>query len=466
MDPLQAGMLNALKFSSGLQDLRAQETARPFLEPSLQEQLRQAQLANALKQNEVNFAPQMSKARLALEQAQAPHMNASTQSLLQSIADQKRKSQLEQENPLLGQTGAAGQIGALMFLKKLRDAGAKNGPTMAEMQPTEQPNISDFSSRLNQFINPQDQQIASAAQQQTDIGQQEAPMQQIFKQALQQQPNIVTQPKSPQRPQTDEDNYINLLEQSIKNKLNPGGIYGNRGGSAGQKEIAGLQQQLSQDHPDWDPQKVNEAASAYLSGNKVLSDGTQLERPSGLTQTLISQIQKRVSTAQIQNQYAQADMLAKDIENIDIKPLQAFTGIKGKTRFALESKNMIQGKPVSEEFRDYLAFKDNVSKLDMDSIRKSLNTSVVPEYVFKTLAQAADPSSRWWNDPEQVKREWETTLKWVRRNRDELKKKSTGQDSDYEELPQSKDQKNRLQDKFSNTPMTVETNSNDPLGIR
>src|SRR6185369_1794068 len=108
-----------------------------------------------------------------------------------------------------------------------------------------------------------------------------------------------------------------IEEQKLKNKYYPqlteseisarkaladyrekgGSMYGSHGGSVGQKEILGLQRQLQADNPDWDDATANKMASAYLDGAKEF-DGKPLPKLSGISQTLIAQIQKRNSTAQ------------------------------------------------------------------------------------------------------------------------------------------------------------------------
>jgi hypothetical protein len=76
----------------------------------------------------------------------------------------------------------------------------------------------------------------------------------------------------------------------------------NMGGSnagVGQKEIMQLQRQLGLENPDWDADKINQAASAYISGQSALPSGEPLPQPSGIVNSITSQIVKRGTTAPI-----------------------------------------------------------------------------------------------------------------------------------------------------------------------
>jgi hypothetical protein len=193
----------------------------------------------------------------------------------------------------------------------------------------------------------------------------------------------------------------------------------------GQKELMGLQRQLLIDHPDWDANTANQAASSYLSGSDTLPSGEKLPPLSGLGSTYIAQIQKRNSTAAVQNQAANMDVLASDVNDIDIKPVMAFAGLPGKANFAKYQAAMALGQDVPQEFRDYVAFKDVTSQFAMDALRKGFGTSVVPDYVYATLGKASHPNSTWWFDPKQVATEWNTTKDWINKNAERYKKKAT-----------------------------------------
>src|SRR5262245_5728894 len=210
-------------------------------------------------------------------------------------------------------------------------------------------------------------------------------------------------------------------QQALSNFRNMGGAQM----GVGQKEMMGFQRQLMQDHPDWDPSTANAAASSYLSGGNMLPDGTALPPLSGLGQAYVAQVQKRNSTAAIQNQAANMDVLASDVNDIDIRPVAAFAGLKGKLNYAQYAADMAAGRPVPQEFRDYIAFKDVAANFAMDDLRKGFGIYVVPDYVYKTLGKASQPNSQFWFDPEQVFRDWKEMTSWVNKNAQKYKAKAT-----------------------------------------
>lgn len=209
-------------------------------------------------------------------------------------------------------------------------------------------------------------------------------------------------------------------QKSMANWRNSGGMQM----GVPQKELLGLQRQLQIDNPNWDSTLANQAASAYLSGSQTMPDGSPLPKLSGIAQTQIAQIQKRNSTAAIQNQAANMDVLASDLNDIDIAPVAKFSGPNGKIEYAKNAFNMAQGNPVSQDFREYVAFKDVTSQFAMDALRKGFGTSVVPGYVYATLGKASNPNSTWWYDPDQVLLEWNKTKEWINNNASRLKQKS------------------------------------------
>lgn len=221
--------------------------------------------------------------------------------------------------------------------------------------------------------------------------------------------------------------YPQLTQAQIgaQNALSNFRLMGGAQMGVGQKEIMGLQRQLMVDHPDWDPVRANQAASAYLSGEQNLPNGEPLPELSGLGQTFIAQIQKRNSTAAVQNQAANMDVLASDVNDIDITPAMKFAGLKGKADYAKYAADMAMGRSVPQEFRDYVSFKNVTSNFAMDALRKGFGTSVVPDYVYATLGKASQPNSSWWFDPEQVSSQWGKTKEWINSNAEKYKKKAT-----------------------------------------
>lgn len=225
-----------------------------------------------------------------------------------------------------------------------------------------------------------------------------------------------------------ENQFAPQLTQSQINSNNAMANLRNMGGSGmgvGGQEMMRLQNQLKIDHPDWDPLTANQAASAYITGENTLPDGTALPPLSGLAESGLAQIGKRNSNSALQNQAANMDILANDINAIDIGPPTKFTGIGGAFKYAKYTANMALGLPVPQEFRDYVAFKDVTANFSMDALRKGFGTSVVPDYVYATLRKAAQPNSTWWFDPQQVITEWNATKNWINKNAKSYTKKST-----------------------------------------
>jgi len=199
---------------------------------------------------------------------------------------------------------------------------------------------------------------------------------------------------------------------------------GGMGGGVDLKNAQAFNNQLKLDNPDWTPQQINDASNAYYEGRNTFSDGRPLPRLSGQAQDKLTKIQRKNAPAAVQNQAANMDILSSDMNDIDIRPLQAFAGLNGKIEYARNVAAMAAGQEVSQDFRDYLAFKNITSNFAMDALRKGFGTSVVPAYVYATLGKASNPGSSWWNDPQQVSVEWNATKKWVNNNAARLKEKS------------------------------------------
>lgn len=206
--------------------------------------------------------------------------------------------------------------------------------------------------------------------------------------------------------------YPDLTRAQIKN-YEMGGKYGM---GVDLKNAMGFKNQLKIDHPDWNENKLNEASNSYYEGSNALSNGEPLPPLGGQARDLLTKINKKNSTAAIQNQAANMDVLASDLNDIDISPVAKFTGLNGKAKVAQYMSDMTFGREVPQDFRDYLTFKNITSNFAMDSLRKGFGTSVVPGYVYATLGKAANPASTWWHDPKQVYNDWNQTKKWISDN--------------------------------------------------
>jgi hypothetical protein len=351
--------------------------------------LEQQRLVNAINGVKAQYAQPLTKAALekaqlenkyygrnieseiGLRGAQAGHLGADTELL-----------KLKKQYPGLGESGIVGQ---LAFANLMND----------------RPDMMKNFANMNQGP-AQNQPIPNQPPQMQGIPQTNA-----------QQPGA-QQPFNPSQ----------MILNNIQSEMNARNALANYRGSsmanmrfapAVQKNMMAFQQQLSQEHPDWDANKVQEAMNAYLTGADEVN-GEKLAPLSGQGEVLRNAIYKNNSTAQIQNQAATTDAVAQEFNNIDITPLKRFAGLKGKADVLKYSADMAAGNPVPQEFRDYLSFKDITSNFAMDSLRKGFGTSVVPGYVYATLGNASNPGSKWWNDPKQVENDWSKTIDWVNHN--------------------------------------------------
>lgn len=211
----------------------------------------------------------------------------------------------------------------------------------------------------------------------------------------------------------DDRNQKIVNANAMNNYRNMGGA---RGAGVDQKALIGFANQLKTDHPEWTPNQVNDAANQYLADSETFSTGDKLPPLGGQAQQLKTVMQNKNAPAAVRNQAANMSVLASDINDIDIAPMAQFTGPKGKAEYARNLTAMATGGEVSPQFRDYEAFKQVTSNFAMDALRKGFGTSVVPSYVYSTLGRASNPIDSWWNDPEQVMKEWNATKKWVNDN--------------------------------------------------
>jgi hypothetical protein len=209
------------------------------------------------------------------------------------------------------------------------------------------------------------------------------------------------------------DLALQKYKAEITAKQNKGLGAGSMGVNA--KDLRELTSQLMKDN-GWDEETADKAASSYLDGNREMPDGTPLPDPSGKAKSLMAGIYGRNSPKALQNQAANMDVVAKEINDIDIEPIAKFAGIAGRMDVAKEMRKMAMGGNVSEDFRKYKEFQDVTKIFAMDTLRKGFGTSVVPEYVYATLGKATNPFSDWWNDPKQVVRDFNKVKGWVNQN--------------------------------------------------
>jgi hypothetical protein len=223
-------------------------------------------------------------------------------------------------------------------------------------------------------------------------------------------------------------NYEDLIKAQIEaqKSLSKYRELGGAGMGVPQKELMGLKHQIQIEHPDWTPDKIDQAGSAYLSGENTLPTGESLPPASGLVQTHLDLIQGRKATAAIKNQAAQMDVLYDELENFDIDAVKEFAGPRGKAKL-LEAKTKMAINPddptIDPKARRFIAAMQQ-SIINMDAMRKAFGTSVVPDYVYSTLGRLTNPADSIWNDPKQVWINYKQVVDSIKRTRDIISAKA------------------------------------------
>ena len=114
---------------------------------------------------------------------------------------------------------------------------------------------------------------------------------------------------------------------------------------------------MAREHPDWSPEVSNQAASAYISGESALPDGTLLPELSGLAQSYVDQIVKRGSTAMGLNQQrfaATTDAIIEQGKPL-IPSVAKYAGVLGKAKGNIDAAFSSLGAD-SPDYKEYLYF--------------------------------------------------------------------------------------------------------------
>ncbi len=187
-----------------------------------------------------------------------------------------------------------------------------------------------------------------------------------------------------------------------------------------QKAAQGFNNQLRMDHPDWTPEQINDASNAYYEGRNTLSDGTPLPPLSGQAEDRLTKITNKNAPVAVRNQAANYDVLYTDLKDFDIEAVKSFAGPQGKVRLAQAKAKMLVNPddpsidPMARRFISAM----NQAIYNMDSMRKAFGTSVVPEYVYKTIGRLTNPTDSIFNDPSQVEKNYKAVVDQVKKNRD------------------------------------------------
>jgi hypothetical protein len=141
--------------------------------------------------------------------------------------------------------------------------------------------------------------------------------------------------------------------------------------------------------------------------------------PDDIGNTYQAYRQKTAFDANQSHQAQAAQIIYNQVNDIDTKPLEKFSGLGGHLEAMKERAKGVAsslGFPVepSQDWRDYNAYMSVNKNTIMDAIRKALVTTVMPGYVMATLQPMTDPSAPIWNDPAQVRKNIETLKAWIK----------------------------------------------------
>ena len=233
---------------------------------------------------------------------------------------------------------------------------------------------------------------------------------------------------------------LEIEQQRIKNQFLPQSeqariAYQNMGGGRGsvaQKDLAAFERQLQMDNqinPDESQeeytQRINDLSDAYGRGETTLPNGQKLPQLSWHAQQLQNSIMNRNIPVAAKNQLLSLDTLVHDMNNFDINAVADFAGPQGKIRLAQAKAKMVTNPDdpsIDPMARRYLsAMKQAI--INMDQMRKSFGTSVVPDYVYETVGKLTNPNDSIWNDKTQVKQSYNDVLQTLSGNRDMLRSK-------------------------------------------
>jgi len=227
-------------------------------------------------------------------------------------------------------------------------------------------------------------------------------------------------------------------QQAMQNFRNAGGA--NMG--VGQKEFLGLMNQLSNEHPDWDRNQVNQAASAYISGDNSLSDGTPLPPMSGLGQSYVDQIIKRGTTAQGLNQQrfaATTDKILNEGEKL-IPSISQYAGALGKAQGNIDKVKSSLGQD-TPAYNDYLYFTRTFAPYAAGEMMRALGVNASDSQ--KELYQKVINPISWDSNPKTAMENYKKMTKLFKNTVSKTVGKSTGEirsglRANNEPTPQSK----------------------------
>ena len=413
------------------------EETNPYLK-GFTESLKALYAPTALKQAEEkeSLANQLSKNLLPLT---VQNQGLANRELLAKALQDEFKSRY----PLLGQEGTAGQLGALAYLQG--NPTGEYAPNLAQtttssgesnLMPSNEngsveTNVNNAFTAIMKNLGQNEQAQNFQGPKAVISGAQSNPE---LRNALKTMaPNGVIPKNQPLRPLDQEQkSYADLLrsdiEAQIEAKKNKN-AYGTSRTPANIQRQVDLERQVAFDHPEWTSQQVGDVAGAYMTGAATLPDGSIVPEPSEKAKIKLSAIAKDSSTAAIQNTAASWAKTTKDIEAIPEDVMAEYAGLGGAIKFrkfqSLEAASSLPGMQflAAKIPPSYYAFKQQLdagANLNMDALRKSFATSVVPSYVMKTLGYAVNPTHFIYNNAEQVKYDLVMLKRYMRVNNEML----------------------------------------------
>ena len=245
----------------------------------------------------------------------------------------------------------------------------------------------------------------------------------------QQQPTPQGQMQAPNAPPAQPQyNQLDAIKQHIQARIaekqvnaayKNSGMSGGRGAVDVQKQKQ-LQSNVARDNPGFTEDQQFEAAGKLLNGDEKLDDGTPINH-SGLTDQAVLGVQGAKATASIKNQAADLDVAVNELDSFPIEDVSDFAGPQGKAKLMGARLKMVTNPndpSIDPKARNVISA-INTSIQSMDRLRKAYGTSIVPEYVYKTMGKLANPSDSIWNDKTQVMKTYKDMVNIVRKNRDD-----------------------------------------------
>ena len=227
--------------------------------------------------------------------------------------------------------------------------------------------------------------------------------------------------------------YPQLTEAQINQQNALANWRGMGGATAGvaQKDLNAFNQQLRMDNPQRPNEdlmsynrRINQLQSAYLEGSNSFN-GLPIPNLSGSGRQLLTTVQNRNAPTAIKNQAAQMDVLVNDLKDFDIDAVKALAGPEGKAKLAYAKAQMAinPDDPTIDPMARRFITAMNQSIVNMDSMRKAFGTSVVPDYVYKTIGRLTNPADSIWNDATQVGQNYKKLVETMEKNKNLLMEK-------------------------------------------